>query len=532
MLCEKYRDFTRMVIYQIYPRSFMDTNGDGIGDLQGIISKLDYIQGMGANAVWLCPCFKSPNDDNGYDVADYRDIMDEFGTMADMDQLIEELHSRGMKLILDLVPNHSSTSHKWFQESRKGKDNPYSDYYCWFDTPPNEWKSAFGGSAWEYDEMRGQYYLHSFAVSQADLNWDNPAVVKEIQDIIDFWVDKGADGFRVDVVDAISKDFSDTRRKFGPHLHEYIHAMFGREKTQHIYSVGESNVKDIDELVRHCGEDRDELSSLFVFDHIDVGRSDKFTPKEDSLKSLRDILIYWQEETDRNNILYTLFTDNHDQPAMLSRIGNDRELRYESATDIAAMLYLLKGVPFVYQGQEIGMASAHYDDISVFDDVESLGHYRDMLEKYTPEEALEKINFGSRDNARHPMMWDDSEYNGFSTVKPWLLPHSRGNEINVKNDLASDKSIYRFYGDLFRLRTGNDVFLDGDLEVISTPEDDYFVYTRTLGDEKWAVVCNFEKPQDICLPFDCEAPELANLGRQSAGGAYAPYECAVARVTL
>lgn len=531
MLCKKYSDFTRMVIYQIYPRSFMDTNGDGIGDLQGVISKLDYIQGFGANAIWLCPCFKSPNDDNGYDVADYRDIMDEFGTMEDMDQLIEELHSRGMKLLLDLVPNHSSTSHRWFRESRKGKDNPYSDYYYWFDTPPNDWKSAFKGSAYEFDEMRGQYYLHSFAVSQADLNWDNPAVRREMQDIVDFWVDKGVDGFRIDVVDAISKDFTTTDRgKFGPHLHEYIREMFGRDKVSHIYTVGESNVKDIDELVRHCGEDRGELSSIFVFDHLDVGRSDKFTPEDDSLKSLRDILVYWQNETDSNDILYTLFTDNHDQPALISRIGNDRELRYESATDVAAMLYLLRGVPFVYQGQEIGMASAHYDDIDVFDDVECLGNYREMLDKYTPEEALEKVNFGSRDNARHPMPWDDSEYCGFSTAEPWLITHSRKDEINVKNDLASDRSVYRFYSELFALRTGNDVFLDGDFEVVSQPEDEFFVYTRTLGDEKWAVICNFEKPQDICLPFECEAPALANLGRKTAEGSYTPYECAAAKV--
>lgn len=530
MLSDKYRDFTRLTIYQIYPRSFKDSNHDGIGDLQGIISKLDYIQDLGVNAIWLCPCFKSPNDDNGYDVADYKDIMDEFGTMADMDELIEALHSRGMKLLLDLVPNHSSTSHRWFQESRRGKDNPYSDFYCWFDTPPNNWKSAFGGSAWEYDEMRGQYYLHSFAVSQADLNWDNPEVVKAIQDVVDFWVDKGVDGFRIDVVDSISKDYSSDQRKFGPHLHEYIKAVFGRENVSHIFTVGESNVHDIDELVRHCGEDRKELSSLFVFDHMDCGRADKFTPKEDTLKSLRDILIYWQSATDENNILYTLFTDNHDQPAMISRIGNDQELRYESATDIAMMMYLLKGVPFIYQGQEIGMAAAHYDDISMFDDVECLGHYKEMIRRMSHEEALEKVNFGSRDNARHPMPWDGSEFNGFSDAEPWLVPHSRGAEINVQNDLASDHSVYRFYQQLLRLRAGNDAFLDGDVDVVSGPEDGFFIYTRTLGSEKWVVVCNFEETRDINMPFECEEPVLSNLGRKAVSGTYSPYECSVAKV--
>lgn len=531
MLCDKYRDFTRLTIYQIYPRSFMDSNHDGIGDLRGVISKLDYLEELGVNAIWLCPCFKSPNDDNGYDVSDYEDIMDEFGTMADMDELIEDMHSRGMKLLLDLVPNHTSTAHRWFQESRKGKDNPYSDFYCWFDTPPNDWKAAFGGSAWEYDEMRGQYYLHSFAVSQADLNWDNPEVVKAMQGVIDFWVNKGIDGFRVDVVDGISKDYTvDDRHILGPHIHEYINAMFGRDEVSHIFTVGESHVHDIEEMVRHCGSDRKELSSLFVFDHIDCGRSDKFTPKKDSLKSLRDLLIYWQEETAKNDLIYTLFTDNHDQPAMLSRIGNDRELRYESATDIATIMYLLKGVPFIYQGQEIGMTAAHYDDISDFDDVECLGHYREMLERMSPEKALEKVNFGSRDNARHPMCWDDSEYNGFSDAEPWLLPHSRGAEINVRKDLDSEHSVYRFYQQLLALRAGCDAFLDGDFAVISKPDDDCFIYTRTLEDDKWAVICNFEKAQAITLPFECEDPVLANLGRKTAAGAYKPYECAVARV--
>lgn len=530
MLCDKFRNFTRMVIYQIYPRSFMDTNGDGIGDLQGIISKLDYIQDLGANAVWLCPCFKSPNDDNGYDVSDYMDIMDEFGTMEDMDRLIAELHARGMKLILDLVPNHTSTSHKWFQESRKGRDNPYSDFYYWFDEKPNNWRSAFKGDAWEFDEVRGQYYLHTFAVSQADLNWENPAVVKAMQDVVDFWVAKGVDGFRIDVIDCISKDFAAGKNGFGPRLHEFIRDLFGRENVSHIFTVGEGAVKDIDELVRHCGPDRNELSTLFLFDHMDCGRSDKFTPMDDSMKSLKDILIRWQIENDRHGMLHSLFYDNHDQPAMLSRIGNDREHRYESATDLATMLYLLKGVPFIYQGQEIGQTAAHYDNIEDFDDIECLGWYREFLQKYSPEEALEKVNFGSRDNARHPMCWDGSEKCGFTTGTPWLLPHSRSAEINVEADLASDKSIYRFYQDLLKLRARNDAFLDGDTEVISGEYEEYVIYTRTLGDEKWAVICNFEKTSLIRLPFSCEAPALTNLGRPTAGGVYKPYECAVCRV--
>jgi len=530
MLCDKYREFLRLVIYQIYPRSFMDSDGDGIGDLRGIISKLDYIQTLGANAIWLCPCFKSPNEDNGYDVADYRDIMDEFGTMADMDLLIDELHRRGMKLILDLVPNHTSTQHAWFQESRKGRDNPYSNYYYWVDEAPNDWKSAFGGSAWEYDKARGQYYLHTFAVGQADLNWDEPAVVREMQEIIDFWADKGVDGFRVDVIDCISKDLPQDKNGFGPRLHEYIHAMFGRAKAGHLFTVGEGAVLDPDEMKRHCAADRGELSTLFIFDHMDCGRSDKFTPKEEGLASLRDILVRWQAFTADNDLLYPLFTENHDQPQLLSRIADDGALRYESATDIAAMVYLLKGVPFIYQGQEFGMAVSHHDDIHCFNDVECLGAYKDMLKQCTPEEALEKVNFGSRDNARHPMAWDGSRNGGFTEGEPWLCLHSRKDEINAAKDMNAERSVFRFYQDLLKLRRENAPFLDGELQVISKPEDSCFIYTRSLGDETWAVICNFEETRDIRLPFECSEPALSNLGRKTAEGTYKPYECSIARV--
>ena len=534
MLSEKYKEFTKWVIYQIYPRSFMDSNGDGIGDLQGVISKLDYIKELGANAVWLCQCFKSPNEDNGYDVADYCNIMDEFGTMEDMDQLIGGLHKRGMKLILDLVPNHTSTDHKWFQESRKGKDNPYSDYYYWFDAPPNDWESSFGGSAWQYDEMRGQYYLHTFAVGQADLNWENPAVVKAMQDVVDFWVDKGCDGFRIDVIDCISKDLPNGQDRLGPRIHEYIRALFGREKTAHLFTVGEGSTNDKDDIVLHCASGRDELSTLFIFEHMECGRTDKFTPEEGGMRALRDCLVYWQNETAKRDLLYSLFIENHDQPQMISRIGNDRDLRYESATDIAAMVYLLKGVPFIYQGQEIGMPAAHYDSIDDFDDVESLGAYRKYRETLSEEETLEKINFGSRDNGRHPMAWDGSKNSGFTEgdCEPWLINHSRAKEVNVENDLNSERSVRRFYQELLRLRAGSNAFLEGDFEVLSSQEDDFFIYTRAAGGEKWVVVCNFEKEQVIDLPFGCEKPALSNLGRKTADGRYLPYECAAAKCLL
>ncbi len=530
MLCAKYKSFLRMNLYQIYPRSFMDSNGDGIGDLPGILSRLDHLQALGTNAVWLCPCYKSPNDDNGYDISDYRDIMDEFGTMEDMDRLIAALHARGMKLIMDLVPNHTSTAHAWFQESRKGRDNPYSDFYYWYDEKPNDWESFFRGSAWEWDPVRGQYYLHSFAITQADLNWNNPAVVRAMQDVVDFWVEKGVDGFRIDVIDLISKDIERGQNGFGPRLHEFIHALFGREKTACLFTVGESFVQDIDEMIRHCAADREELSTLFLFDHMNCGRSDKFTPQADSLRSLRDILIHWQTQTAAHDLLHTLFTDNHDQPPLLSRIADDGALRYESATDLAAMFYLLKGLPLIYQGQEIGMASAHYDSIDCFDDIESINTYRELCRSVSAAEALEKINFGSRDNARHPMPWDDSAGCGFTTGEPWIAFHSRCREINVKNDLAAQHSVFRFYQALLHLRQTQEAFLDGDFAVVSSPEDPFFIYTRTLGTSQWIVICNFETEQTIRLPFACDAPALANLDRSQAEGVYRPYECCAARV--
>ena len=530
MLSKRYQEYLRWIIYQIYPRSFMDSNGDGIGDLNGIIEKLDYLYQLGVNAIWLCPCYQSPNDDNGYDISDYESIMPEFGTMEDMDHLISELHKRNMKLIMDLVPNHTSTAHRWFQESRKGKNNPYSDFYYWFDDIPNDWKSAFCGSAWEFDDVRGQYYLHSFAISQADLNWENPAVVKAMQEVVDYWIAKGVDGFRIDVIDMISKDFKKGHNGFGPRLHEFIRDLFDRDNARYLFTVGESGVQDIDEMIRHCASERNELSTLFLFDHMECGRQDKFTPKADTLKSLRDILVRWQQETNKYDLLYTLFYDNHDQSPMISRIGDDKEYRYESATTMAAMLYLLKGIPFIYQGQEIGITSSHYDSIDCFDDVESINTYQELCQKMSAEEALVKINFGSRDNARHPMPWNDSLNGGFTTGAPWIPLYSRYREINVKKDFESNCSIYRFYQKLFRIRSAHETFLNGSVNIISHENDPYFIYTRSLDNDTWVIICNFEHEQEIVLPFVCETPILSNLNRTITDGKYSPYECAIALV--
>lgn len=489
--------FTDLVVYQIYPKSFKDSNNDGIGDINGIIEKLDYLHDLGINAIWLCPCYKSPYHDNGYDISDYRCISEDFGTMEDLKHLIREMHARDMRLIMDLVPNHTSNEHEWFIASRN-REGKYADYYYWFDEPVNDWEACFGGSAWQYDEVRKQYYLHSYTVEQPDLNWDNPDVVKEMQDVIDFWVSLGVDGFRCDVIDQISKDFEHEKNCFGPHLHEYIHAMFGRPETDGIFTVGECWATDIDEVWRHIAPEREELTTLFQFEHLDAGREGKFTPKIDSLKSVRDIVIKWQTATQDRGLLYSLLTDNHDQSLYISRVANDKELRYESATCLATMFYLLRGIPFLYQGQEIGMTASEYDSIDFFDDIECINAYHTFLEEGLSEkEAIRKINFGSRDNPRRPFAWDNSKYAGFSEHTPWLPIASRAKEINLENDLRSEKSVFRFYRTLLKLRKESPAFRKGTFTVVSKPEDEYFIYARTYESDTFTVICNFDKP--TCL---------------------------------
>lgn len=530
MLSEKYKEFSQMIVYQIYPRSFYDSNGDGIGDIPGIVERLDYLQDLGINALWICPCYKSPNDDNGYDISDYYDIMDEFGTLNDMKNLISQAHARGMKIIMDLVPNHTSTQHKWFLESKKSKDNDYSDYYYWFDEPVNDWQSAFGGSAWEYGEERNQYYLHSYAVSQADLNWDNPHVVKEIQKVVDFWVALGVDGFRCDVIDQISKDFKNGNNAFGPNLHKYIHSLFGRPETKDIFTVGECWANTTEEVCKHAKAEREELSTLFQFEHLECGRKNKFEPAADSLTSVRDILIKWQKICYANDLLYTLFTDNHDQPPFISRIGNDKELRYESASLIATMFYTLRGIPFIYQGQEIGTPSAHYDSIKDFRDIEGLNYYQIFSEQHGEKAALEMINFGSRDNARHPVSWEGGKFAGFSSREPWIPVHSRSEEINLKSDMSSEKSVFRFYKKLLALRKNSPEIMFGDFEVISKPEDPYFVFIRTYEGKKITVCCNFENASTIRILSPKDRIILSNYqDRHDLSALFRPYEAVVLR---
>lgn len=528
MLCEKYNNFLNMVLYQVYPRSFMDSNGDGIGDLKGIISKLDYLKDLGVNAIWFSPCFKSPNDDNGYDISDYRDIMDEFGTLDDAKTLIDEMHKRGMKVIFDLVPNHTSTAHKWFQESRKSKDNHYSDYYYWFDSPPNDWPSTFGGSAWAYDEVRKQYYLHSYAVSQADLNWENPKVVKEMQDVVDYWVDLGVDGFRCDVIDQISKDFVNGHNWFGPRLHEFINALFGREKTKHIFTVGECWATNIDEIYRHCGADRNELSTLFQFDHTDHGRNTKFLPDNPSLKEISKILSKWVTLTQEKDLLYMLFTDNHDQPWFVPRMTEFAKERYEASTLVAGMFYTLRGVPLIYQGQEFGTVAPYYDSIQEFDDIETIDHYNKFIKECTLEETMKRINYGSRDNTRHPVCWDDSEFGGFSTAKPWIALHSEYKNVNLKADLASEKSVFKFYKALLKLRKDSKALIYGDFNEISDENNNYFAFTREFEDEKVLVICNFEDENTIDFSGELLLSNYADAN--ASGNKFRKYEVRIYKI--
>ncbi len=530
-MTDRFKKHLDLNIYQVYPRSFCDSDGDGIGDLQGVISKLDYLVELGVNAIWLCPCFKSPNVDNGYDVADYRDIMDEFGTLDDMKQLIAEMHARDMKIILDLVPNHTSDRHQWFLESRKSKDNPYSDYYYWFDNPPNHWRSCFGGSAYEYDEVRGQYYLHSYAIGQPDLNWENPKVVEEMQAVVDYWVDMGVDGFRIDVIDQISKDFAGGQNCFGPHLHEYIHALFGRENVRHIFTVGECWCEDIDEILRHCAEERGELVTLFQFAHHRGGRKGKWIPSgTQDLPFVRDTIAKWQMLSEEHDLIQALFTDNHDNNFFLSRIADDRELRYESATMLATMFYMMRGTTFIYQGQEIGSVGSQYDSIDDFRDVESINYYHERLEAgATEEEAMREINFGSRDNTRRPFPWNGEAWCGFSESEPWMMPPSRRGEIHLAADRVAEKSVFAYFRQVLALRRESEAIRYGTFRMLNQPQDHYFMYERAFGEERYVVICNFDRESNIEIPSG--EIILTNSRRNAADASpFRPYEAAVYRV--
>ena len=531
-MTETFEQYLDWVVYQIYPKSFYDSNGDGIGDINGIAEKLEYIRSLGANAIWICPIYQSPQCDNGYDISDYREIQPEYGTMEDFERLVQKAHCMGIRVLMDLVANHTSSEHIWFREARKSRENPYHDYYYWAEKPLTDWKSVFGGSAWEYNEATGEYYLHSFAVGQPDVNWTNPKVRKEFADIVDFWADRGVDGFRCDVLDFISKDFQTGKMYNGPFLHDYLKELMDREKVRHLFTVGECQANE-QSILAICGENRGELKCTFQFEHFNVGRKNgKFFPKEHSVGDAAAILKKWQSFSQEHDFLYTLLTDNHDNAWYNSRVGNDREYRYESATLLATMVYGLRGIPFIYQGQEIGAANSSFDDISNFDDIETLNYYREKLGEYSHEDIMKQLNFGSRDNPRRPMAWNGNENFGFTTAeKPWLPYASRSAEINVEKDLEQERSVLRYYRDLFAIRNRYSAFRRGDcLEVAG--RDGCLIYERSYGDEHFLVVCNFEKENRIDGISESGELILSNYLLQNAeiNRTYAPFEAAIYRM--
>ncbi len=492
------------VIYQIYPRSFQDSNGDGLGDIPGIISRLDCLAELGVDAIWLSPVYDSPQVDNGYDIADYRAIWPPFGTMEDMDALIREARKRGISILMDLVLNHSSDRHPWFREALKGRDNPYHDYYIWAegpeDSPPNDMRAAFGGSAWQWVPDLGQFYFHQFAVGQPDLNWDNPGVRQELYAMIRFWIDRGVDGFRLDVIDHIAKEPFRGITKNGPRLHEYLQEMYREAfREQRIVTVGEAWGADLEEALKYCRPDRPELSMIFQFDHICVDREEEglWGSRPFSLPRLKRRVEHWQHG------LYgrgwnSLFLNNHDLPRIVSRWGDDGLYRAQSAKMLATMLLGLQGTPFLYQGEELGMTNAPLA-LEEYRDVSAANQYKDLLSQgWREEDALAYLHAWSRDNARTPMQWSEGENAGFTTGTPWLPVNPNYPTVNVRAQREDPDSVWRHYQKLIALRRCCPVFREGTFTLLEPDSEQLFLYTRDTPRESLLVVCSFTGEE---IPF-------------------------------
>ncbi|WP_179945188.1 glycoside hydrolase family 13 protein [Paenibacillus durus] len=523
------------VVYQIYPRSFQDTNGDGIGDLKGIISRLDYLAELGIGAIWLSPVCKSPQDDNGYDISDYQDIDPMFGSLQDMETLINESKKRNIRIVMDLVLNHSSDEHPWFLEAKKSKDNPYHDYYVWRDgvegTPPNDLRSCFGGSAWEWVPELGQYYLHLFSVRQPDLNWDNPKVRQEIYDMINWWMDKGVGGFRLDVIDLIAKEPDRKITANGPNLHKYIQEL-SRETFQKgdLLTVGETWGATPEIAKLFSNPDGSEFSMVFQFEHIMLdeqeGKGKWDLAPLDFLK-LKQVLSKWQTEL-KGEGWNSLFWNNHDLPRIVSRWGNDGEYRVESAKMLATLLHGMHGTPYIYQGEELGMTNVHYP-IEDFRDIELLNLYKERIESgYAHEDIMESIYAKGRDNARTPMQWDASEHAGFTAGQPWIRVNPNYTEINAAGELENPDSIFHYYKKLIRLRKENNVIVYGDYKLLFPEDKELFGYTRTLGETTLLVLCNFygntvsyEIPEELAGEKELL---ISNYSDEVSAGTLRPYE--------
>ena len=494
------------VVYQIYPRSFQDSNGDGIGDIQGIIKRLDYLQELGIDAIWLSPVCRSPQDDNGYDISDYQDIDPMFGNLDDMEQLISEAKKRNIRIIMDLVLNHSSDEHRWFTEAKKSKDNPYHDYYVWRDGEegvyPNDMGSAFGGPAWEWVSELKQYYFHQFSVKQPDLNWENPKVRREIYDMILWWMDKGVGGFRLDVIDQIAKEPDLKITNNGPRLHEFIQEL-SRETFQKgdLITVGEAWGADIDRAKLYSKPDGSEFSMVFQFEHMMLDQEpgkEKWDFCPLPFVKLKKCLEKWQKELHGCG-WNSLFWDNHDLPRIVSRWGNDREYRVEAAKMLATVLHGMEGTPYVYQGEELGMTNVRFDSIEQYQDIEIRNMYRERLEKgYAEKDIMESIYAKGRDNARTPMQWDDTENAGFTTGTPWLGVNPNYTEINARSQLQDENSVFHYYKKLIHLRKENSIFVDGDFTLLLPEDENIFAYVREYEGRKLLVAANFTDKEVEC----------------------------------
>lgn len=483
------------VLYQIYPKSFCDSNGDGIGDLRGILSKVPYLKALGVNAVWISPCYPSPGEDNGYDISDYRGIAPEYGTMEDFRELLAALHRNGIRLLLDLVVNHTSDEHEWFVQSRSSRDNPYRDYYIWRDPvdghEPNGWEAAWGGSAWEWDDKTGQYYLHLYSKKQPDLNWENPTVRREIADMVNYWLDMGVDGFRCDVINSISKDLSAAGGGgMGPRLHEYLHELHERAFGPHrALTIGETWGLTPAQTLELTGCAREELTATFQFDHLMLGREggDKFFPCPVDRKAFVDILAGWEEGL-KDDGYPVLVMENHDQPRAFSRFGDER-YPYESATMLAVLLYGMRGIPVIYQGQELGLANPHFSSLSEYRDIETVHAYESLRGSVPQGELLKRMNFGSRDNSRVPMPWDGSLNGGFTTGDPWIKAEPDPSR-SVQAEESDLRSVLHFYRRFLRLRRDDKVLLHGDFTLLHN-QDGTVLYRRALHGESRLILCRF-----------------------------------------
>lgn len=529
------------IVYQIYPRSFQDSNGDGIGDLNGITMRLDYIHDLGADVIWLCPVYASPGIDNGYDISDYYAINPALGTMDDFDRLLSEAHKRGIRIIMDLVVNHTSDEHAWFRESRSSKCNPYRDYYIWCDDAPNNWCSWFSGPAWEYDDQTHAHYLHIFAKKQPDLNWENPKLRDDIYQMMRWWLDKGVDGFRMDVISLISKPnpiphTSDADLSpycvNGPRVHEYLKEMNANVLSKYnIMTVGECPNVNVEEASKYAGFSRNELNMVFQFEHTGLtdGKYGKWTDRKTYLPALKHVFSRWQKGL--NGISWNcLFWGNHDQPRAVSKFGNDLpEYRDISAKMLCMCLYLMQGTPYIYQGDELGMANAGFFDLAQYRDIESINAYHGFVDSGTIDKRtmLNYLACVSRDNARTPMQWNTELYGGFSNTEPWISMGKNWRAVNVEREINDPNSVLSFYKRVLHYRKGNTLVREGDFELLWPDHESLFGYMRKWGKSSLIVLCNFSS-DNVSIPeiFWNETPkiELSNYSATNLGNTLKPYE--------